>query len=182
MVMSPAGIGTKDDCAGEDQRQFTRPTLGGCLLAGERGTRFVSVSFTVKHRLCFMIYTDVELNVIVTSFSGGITFCRVGWDYHSSDYEEYSSTEVALLIIISLLVSCLAYASMEDICSSTTSPDFYRTTWRYIAGDRTCTSLIKCLCWRRQIFSNCFLSPSILRVRVSHTLCRQLYRRKILHM
>jgi hypothetical protein len=26
MVMSPVGLGTKNDCAGEDQQQFTRPT------------------------------------------------------------------------------------------------------------------------------------------------------------
>jgi hypothetical protein len=26
VVMSPSGLGTKDDCAGEDQQQFTKPT------------------------------------------------------------------------------------------------------------------------------------------------------------
>jgi hypothetical protein len=25
MIMDPAGLGTKNDCAGEDQQQFTRP-------------------------------------------------------------------------------------------------------------------------------------------------------------
>jgi hypothetical protein len=38
------------------------------------------------------------------------------------------------------LVSCLAYSStlkMEAICSSETSVDFQRTTWRYIPEDRT---------------------------------------------
>jgi hypothetical protein len=29
MVRSPAKLGTKNDCAGEDQQQFTRPDKGG---------------------------------------------------------------------------------------------------------------------------------------------------------
>jgi hypothetical protein len=43
------------------------------------------------------------------------------------------------------LVSCLAYSSilkMEVICSSETSFDFQRTTWRYVAEDRTLLLLL----------------------------------------
>jgi hypothetical protein len=49
----------------------------------------------------------------------------------------------ALLAACFLLVSCLAYSltvKMETICSSETSVDFHRTTWRYIPEDRTLRS------------------------------------------
>lgn len=71
-----------------------------------------------------MLYTDVELDVIVPGFAGGVMCCCVGWGYHSSDYEDCSLIEVALLVISSLLVSFLAYSSMESIPSSETSQDF----------------------------------------------------------
>jgi hypothetical protein len=46
----------------------------------------------------------------------------------------------ALLATCFTLVSCLAYSStlkMAATCSSETSVDFQRITWRYIPEDRT---------------------------------------------
>jgi hypothetical protein len=36
MVVSPAGLETKDDCAGEDQQQFTRPDIAYVCFIGCR--------------------------------------------------------------------------------------------------------------------------------------------------
>jgi hypothetical protein len=47
--------------------------------------------------------------------------------------------KAALLAAICLLVSCLSYFSTlktEAVIYSETSINFYRTTWRYITGDR----------------------------------------------
>jgi hypothetical protein len=59
---------------------------------------------------------------------------------------------VALLATCFTLLSCLSYSStlkMEALCSSETSIEFQRTTWRYIREERTlynhrCENLNSC--------------------------------------
>jgi hypothetical protein len=39
MIMRYAGLGTKDDCAGEDQQQFTLPDQSLCVSRGFEGSQ-----------------------------------------------------------------------------------------------------------------------------------------------
>jgi hypothetical protein len=48
MVMSPAGLATKDDCAGEGQQQFTLPTEGNKNLSVLKLTHYLNVEILLQ--------------------------------------------------------------------------------------------------------------------------------------
>jgi hypothetical protein len=55
MVKSPAGLGTKNDCAGEGQNQFTRPTVQSVLSCIVRSRYLATTSGQTEDFMCAVV-------------------------------------------------------------------------------------------------------------------------------
>jgi hypothetical protein len=169
MVVSPAGLGTKNDCAGEDQQQFTRPDSGGyealCHLCVKPCSPLkVNRTFGGTRRLLLLLL--VRISCVGEPMGIAKLSSRSYWFILSygrangnllvvlhfppiSYVNRNFGKQLCLLATCFTLVSYLAYYStlkMEAICSSEASVEFQRITRRYIPEDRT---LNLCLFLRR---------------------------------